>query len=439
MRKIILFVFIFLLNLDSKPIDFSLYKLDSSSGGNLEPALLIISGIQGDEPGGFNATSIFIKHYKIHNGNVWVVPNLNQYSILKNNRGIYGDMNRKFAYLNKDDPEYQIIQNIKNIILDDNIVRILHLHDGSGFYRENYINNLLNQNRWGNCSIVDQNTLFTYDDLNTEVSKIVSHINDNLLNELHRYRVRNTNTSKGDKEQEKSLTYFATLNKKMAFANEASKSLPLNQRVYYHLLAIEGMLKNMDISFERDFNLDIKTINNLINDKNMNIVINNIIELPLYNIKSTINFFPIQKNDISFYSNTPIVWLFEDKEAFRIKNGNKNIVHLKPFFVDFDYSLKNVNLVVDGNEIESPIGTIVPVKDSFLVPLLDYRVNVIGFQKKELQQEAGIEIKRSDLMDKFSIDKANTKFRIEFYKQEKNAPDKFAGMIIVDFSNNDKE
>ncbi|RAX55242.1 hypothetical protein CCY99_00655 [Helicobacter sp. 16-1353] len=436
MKKIIFFICVFLLNLDSKPIDFSLYKLDSTSPiSDNSPALLIISGIQGDEPGGFNATSIFIKHYKIHNGNVWVVPNLNQYSILKNNRGIYGDMNRKFADLSESDPEYQIIQNIKNIILNDNIVRILHLHDGSGFYREKYINNLLNENRWGNCSIIDQNTLFTYDDLNTEVSKIVEHINENLLNELHRYRVRNTNTSQGDKEQEKSLTYFATLNKKMAFANEASKSLPLNQRVYYHLLAIEAMLKNMDISFERDFNLDIKTINSLINDKDMNIVINNIIEIPLHNIKSTLNFFPIQKDDVSFYSNTPIVWLFEDNEVFRIKNGNKNIVYLNPFFIDFDYSLKNVSLVIDGNEIEVPIGTIIPLKESFLIPPLGYRVNVIGFSKQNIKNEVDIEIKRSDLMDKFAIDKANTKFRIEFYKQEKNKPDKFAGMIIINFSN----
>lgn len=435
MKKIIFFIGVFLLNLHSQPINFSLYKLDSTFPKNDKPALLIISGIQGDEPGGFNATSIFIKHYKIHDGNVWVVPNLNQYSILKNNRGIYGDMNRKFANLNKNDPDYQIVQDVKNLILNDDIIRILHLHDGSGFYREQYINNLLNQNRWGNCSIIDQNTLFTYDDLNIEVSKIVDYINENLLNELHRYHVRNTNTSKGDKEQEKSLTYFATINKKMAFANEASKSLPLSQRVYYHLLAIEGMLKNMNIDFERDFNLDIKTIDSLINDKNMNIVINNIIELPLYNIKSVLNFFPIQKNNVNFYSNTPIVWLFEDKKIFRIKNGNRNLVYLNPFFIDFDYSLSNVNLVIDGNEIEAPIGTIVSAKDSFLITPLDYRVNVIGFQKNGVHNEFGIEIHRKDLLDKFAIDKFNTKFRIEFYKQENNKPDKFSGMIIVDFEN----
>lgn len=426
-----LLFFIFFIYLNAQPMNFSLYKLDSN---NPKPALLIISGIQGDEPGGFNATSILIKHYKIQDGSVWVVPNLNQYSILRNNRGIYGDMNRKFAKLSKNDPEYQIIQDIKKIILDDNVVRILHLHDGSGFYRERYINNLLNQNRWGNCSIIDQRTLFENDDLNNNISKVVEYINANLLDELHRYRIRNTNTANGDTEQEKSLTYFATINKKMAFANEASKSLPLNQRVYYHLLAIEGMMKSMDIKFERDFDLDLKSIDNLINHEDTNIVINDTIELPLNNIRPILNYFPMQKGEVRFHSNTPIVWLFKDGQNYRIKHGNKNITYLKPFYTEFDYSLKNINMIVDGNELEAPIGTIVHVKSSFMIPKLDnYRANVIGYYKNNMDNEVGIEIKKENLINKFSIDKDSKKYRIEFYKQTQGQEDKFAGMIIIDF------
>ena len=77
---------------------------------------------------------------------------------------------------------------------------------------------------------------------------------------------------------------------------------------------------------------------------------------------------------------------------------------------------------------------------------LPYRVNVIGYSGRG--SEVDIEIKRRDLMGKFAIDKANTKFRVEFYKNEtaldlsaKSAEsstnlkgtEKFAGMIIVDF------
>ena len=458
-------------NLDAKTIDFNLYKMEANPFAN-EPVLLIMSGIQGDEPGAFNATSILIKHYKITRGSLWVVPNLNQHSILKNNRGIYGDMNRKFAYLSPSDPEYAIIQRIKALILDSRVEKILHLHDGSGFYRETYINAMLNQNRWGNCSIIDQDTLFEYGDLNHNITKMIDYINENLLDEIHRYRIRNTHTAQGDDEQIKSLTYFATLNKKMAFASEASKSLPLKKRVYYHLLAIEGMLQNSGIEFERDFELNIDEIDALINDKSANLVIEERVEIPLHNIKQQLNFFPLPKGEVEFKSNTPIVWLFKDGAIYRIKNGNRPLTALKPFYIDFDKSLESVNLVIDGVEVEAKIGSVVKVKNSFSVKNLPYRVNVIGFSGRG--SEVDIEIKRRDLMGKFAIDKRNTKFRIEFYKsenaqdlsesfdksaldsressenlgesnkksldsskssKEKSAKEKFAGMIIIDFEN----
>lgn len=430
--------------LDAKTIDFNLYKMEANPFAN-EPVLLIMSGIQGDEPGAFNATSILIKHYKITRGSLWVVPNLNQHSILKNNRGIYGDMNRKFAYLAPSDPEYAIIQRIKGLILDSRVEKILHLHDGSGFYRETYINAMLNQNRWGNCSIIDQDTLFTANDLNHNITQMIDYINENLLDEIHRYRIRNTRTAQGDDEQIKSLTYFATLNKKMAFANEASKNLPLKKRVYYHLLAIEGMLQNSDIEFERDFDLNVGAIDALIKDKEANIVIENRIEMPLHNIKPQLNFFPLPKGEVEFKSNTPIVWLFKDNSIYRIKNGNRGVTTLKPFFIDFDKSLESANLVIDGTEVEAKIGSIIKVKNSFSVKNLPYRVNVIGYSGRG--SEVDIEIKRRDLMGKFAIDKANSKFRVEFYKSENvldsressansanlKGTEKFAGMIIVDF------
>lgn len=432
----------------SEVIDFDLYRLDSTQdfvkktslqefteSSALDSALLILSGIQGDEPGAFNATSIFIKHYKIKNSSILVVPNLNQHSILKNNRGIYGDMNRKFATLASSDPEWGAIQRIKSLILDKRIGAILHLHDGSGFYRESYISALLNPNRWGNCSIIDQETLFSPGDLSENISSVVDYINAHLLDELHRYRIRNTRTAQGDEEQIKSLTYFAISNNKMAFASEASKMLGLDGRVYYHLLAIEGMLKNLGIEFERDFELSLPNIRAKINDKNMDILIEGRVFLPLHNLKSQLNFFPLpQSSKIDFSSNTPIVWLFKDGKNYRIKNGNRGVVMLSPFFIDFDTSLQGAKFIVDGEEIEAQIGSVVKVKRSFSVKNLPYRVNVIGYSGKGSEVE--VEIKRRDLMGKFAIDKANTKFRVEFYKGADSAGDdkeKFAGMIIVDF------
>ena len=87
--------------------DFTLHKKGLGENNN---TLLVIGGIQGDEPGGFNAASLLVTHYKITKGNLWVVPNLNFMSILKRSRGPYGDMNRKFADLSLNDPEYGIVK-----------------------------------------------------------------------------------------------------------------------------------------------------------------------------------------------------------------------------------------------------------------------------------------------------------------------------------------
>ncbi|MDE7448058.1 MAG: hypothetical protein K2M51_03325, partial [Helicobacter sp.] len=228
-----------------------------------QKVFLLLGGIQGDEPGGFNAAALIAsRHYTITKGNVWVVANLNQHSILENHRGIYGDMNRKFAALRDNDPEKKIIEEIKELIRNDRVEIVLHLHDGSGFYHDTYISALRNPKRWGQSSIIDQEQLdnVPHGDLNGISQRIIAEINENLLNDLHRYRVRNTNTAVQDKEQQLSLTFFTINQGKAAFANEASKNLPLRERVYYHLLAIEAMMHYLGIEFSRNFTLDPQTV-----------------------------------------------------------------------------------------------------------------------------------------------------------------------------------
>jgi len=64
-------------------LDFTLHKLDSGRPG---PTILVVGGVQGDEPGGFSAAALLISHYKITSGAVWVVPNLNFLSIIRCSR-----------------------------------------------------------------------------------------------------------------------------------------------------------------------------------------------------------------------------------------------------------------------------------------------------------------------------------------------------------------
>ena len=144
------------LALPFQQLDFSLHKLGHDE---TQPTLLIVAGIQGDEPGGFNAASLLVTDYHIRRGNVWVVPNLNFKSIIRRSRGIYGDMNRKFLRLGSLDPDYAAVEKIKSIILDPRVSMILNLHDGSGFYNPEYKDRLHNPGRWGQSIIIDQSSL----------------------------------------------------------------------------------------------------------------------------------------------------------------------------------------------------------------------------------------------------------------------------------------
>ena len=143
-NKLSITFFLFFLSQASfaEPLRFSLHKIESGIPG---PTLLIIGGIQGDEPGGFTAASMLVTNYKVKNGSVWVVPNLNFESIIRRSRGIHGDMNRKFNVLSKKDPEFAEVQKIKKIILSDDVDIVVNLHDGSGFYKKKYINSMQTQ------------------------------------------------------------------------------------------------------------------------------------------------------------------------------------------------------------------------------------------------------------------------------------------------------
>ena len=109
MKKLLIFISLSVLLFGKFNYDFSVHKMGNGKGNTL----LIFGGIQGDEPGGFTAASLIVTKYRIKNGNVWVVPNLAFESIIKRSRGVYGDLNRKFAHLKKNDPDYETIQRIK--------------------------------------------------------------------------------------------------------------------------------------------------------------------------------------------------------------------------------------------------------------------------------------------------------------------------------------
>jgi len=415
-------------NLDKHLKDFEFIKKGKEDGNTF----LVIGGIQGDEPGGFMAASLLATHYKITKGSVWIVPNLNFYSIIKRNRGPFGDMNRKFAYIETHDPDFHAVTRIKNYITDENVRLILNLHDGSGYYREEHKDWLHSPNRWGQSAIIDQEILDIekYGNLEDISSRVCEYINKYLIREKDYYSVKNTKTRLGDKEMEKSLTYFAINNGKAAFANEASKSLPLHERVYYHLLALEKYMDIMGIEYEKKFEMEPLAIKDVIDNDIYIAFYDNKIQLPLSKIRSILNYFPVKKDGtLQFTTSTPLMTVVKEGAHYVIHYGNREIARLNPDYMDIENKQNSIKMVVDGKTMDVGLGSIVNVKDSFLVnPIDDIRVNVIGFVKNGVRDESDISVSKNDIMKRYSIDEQGNIFRVEFYKDKK-----FSGMILVSF------
>ncbi len=424
----IFFIFSISLFANIQNFDFDLIKKGETDNNTL----LIVGGIQGDEPGGFMAASLIATHYEINKGSVWVIPNLNFYSIIKRGRGAFGDMNRKFASISSQDPDYNTIQRIKEYMSNDKVKLILNLHDGSGFYRKKHIDSIHSPHKWGQSSIIDQSYLNIekYGNLEEISSKVCEYINNKLIRQRDYYSVKNTKTRLGDKEMEKTLTYYAINIGKAAFGNEASKELPLHERTYYHLLAIEKYMQIMNIDYKRKFELTPIVLKDVIDNDISISFYDDKIKLPLREIRNSLNYFPIKKDgSIKFVGSNPLMTVIKDGNLYNIHYGNRRVSRLSPDYFEINHELKNVDINIDGEIKEIEMGSLIYVKDDFLVkPKEDIRVNVIGYVNKSQKNESGLKISKTNILKRYSIDKKGKIYRVEFYKDEK-----FAGMVLVKF------
>ncbi|WP_157278190.1 M99 family carboxypeptidase catalytic domain-containing protein [Aliarcobacter butzleri] len=411
--------------------DFSIYKKESQTPSH---TLLIIGGIHGDEPGAYFAPAFFEKYYKITKGSVWVIPNINGDSIIANQRGIYNDMNRKFSVIEKDDPDYFIIERVKKIILDKKVDLILNLHDGHGFYRETYENAIFNPKAWGQATIIDQdkiNGLNKFGDLDNIATQVKNNLNkDKLFQEFHSFGVKNTQTKFKDEQMQLSLTYFAVTNNKPAFAIETSKNITdLTEKVIYQLKSIEEFMKIMDIEFQRDFDINnYEEVKKRLFDFG-EVKINENIAFDLSDSRKILRFVPLKKenNEFKFENSLGATKIVDNKHEVYI--GNINVTNLFPQIFDVKEYKDSIKIEVDGKVINTKLGEIIDVKNSFKIVKNDFfRVNVIGFSKTGVDSEDDILLKKSDMVDSFSIDTNNKQYRVEFYKDNN-----FYGMITINF------
>ncbi|NOY14018.1 MAG: deacylase [Deltaproteobacteria bacterium] len=428
-RRSIILLILLLFPARLPAFDFTLHKQQGAQPG---PTLLIVGGIQGDEPGGFNAAALLATRYRVQRGNLWVVPNLNFPSILQRSRGIYGDMNRKFDTLPESDPEYHQIARIKQIIMDPQVDLVFNLHDGSGFYHPEQINRLRNPNRWGQSCIIDQSRLpdTRFGNLEELTRETIQRVNTAALSPEHQFHLKNTRTAAGDIEMQRSLTYYAVRNNKPAFGIEASKSFSTPVRAYYLLSALEAYMEQVGLRFSRDFALTPQGIKQALSENVRVSFGGGRIQLELKDLRPTLNYFPLPKAAaIDFSSNNPLVAVLPYRDRFRIHYGNHRLSFLKPQYFAYDQSLTGIKMLIDGVDRDVKFGTTVPVDNNFLVRgKKGYRVNVIGFQKSGRRNESDLQIAKPQIAGSFSIDKSGNLFRVEVYRQNR-----FSGMVLVDF------
>ncbi len=395
--------------------------------------LLVIGGIHGDEPGGYFAASILASHYNITSKNIWIVPNLNQQSIQADERGVNGDMNRKFSIIEKNDKDTQTIQEIKKIITAKNVSLVLNLHDGHGFYRVENNGKIFNPNAWGQTCVIDQyelNQNQLFGNLNDIALKVKDNLNKKLLQEHHNFNVKNTKTQFEDETMQLSLTYYAVTNNKPAFAIESSKNLSsLSEKVFYQLLAIEEFMNIMQISFKRDFELTIDTLENVIENYG-DLQINGNISLNLNGIKKSLSYIPIKSVNNVFKFSHPLGSMRKEDDAYIVYIGNKRITKLSPqYFKNVQGCPKKFDATIDGKITSLDMTSDFFVNDDFVISEnRDFRVNIIGL-KSTAKDESGLRVTRNQLDEKFSVDEANAIYRVEFYKN-----DEFCSMAMVHFN-----
>ncbi|MFT5697710.1 MAG: hypothetical protein ACI8ZB_000564 [Desulforhopalus sp.] len=219
--------------------------------------IMVIGGIQGDEPGGYLTADLYAD-ITLKEGNLIVVPRANFYSILLNQRnGLTGDMNRKFGDKNKDHKnlEQEIVSILKGLIDESDC--LLNLHEGSGFYNHDWVDENENPKKFGQSVIFDADTYLTGGDeetINLEelALRIIERVNPQIENPRYQFKANNHNTVSDlslHLEQRNSASYYALTQANIpAFGIETSKSIRSNtEKVNLQKLVVNSFMTEFGI------------------------------------------------------------------------------------------------------------------------------------------------------------------------------------------------
>lgn len=248
--------------------ELHVYRIFGKQSGH---TLMLIGGIQGDEPGGFLSADLYAD-ISLVKGNLIVVPRANFQSIVLKRRQINEDMNRTFSNERRSNYEAKVVAILKQLIQESDV--LLNLHDGSGFYSDTWEGPNRNPMRFGQSIIADCDTFINPQNsqviqLGEMAKHVIERINKQISNPRHHFHFNNHRTNAQDslhKEQRKSATYFALFTRGIpAFGVETSKSLPLETKVRHHNIIINAFMDRFDIIPETPgLNLENPDLNYLV-------------------------------------------------------------------------------------------------------------------------------------------------------------------------------
>ncbi len=237
---------------DNTDHELTVYRIHGDEPG---ATMMIIGGIQGDEPGGYIAADLYADML-LEKGNLIVVPRANFFSIKRNSRGINGDMNRKFSEdpPREDDYDYRIVEKLKQLMAESDV--LLNLHEGSGYYYPEYLSDRRNPMRYGQSIIIDADRYRTPSgvviDLEGPALRVIEEINSNIKDEDHFFHLNDHDTFSDETrhaEQRGSATYNAlSLFGIPGYGIESSKDIrSITTKVKYQTLAINAFMREYGI------------------------------------------------------------------------------------------------------------------------------------------------------------------------------------------------
>ena len=232
--------------------ELHVYRINGREPG---ATVLIIGGIHGNEPGGYLASDKYVD-LTLERGNLIVVPRANLNSVLTDDRGRGGDYNRKFnTVLREDSFDDQVVAVLKKLISESDL--LLNLHDGSGFYRDAYIDKMHNPYRFGQSVIADSESYYSGRyrrelQLGEIARRVVDQVNGQIDDQEYHFHFSNHDSISPDTrypEMRKTATYFALTEHEIpAYGIETSKSLPSTEmKLAHQVLVINAFLDEFGV------------------------------------------------------------------------------------------------------------------------------------------------------------------------------------------------